>query len=281
MSGQTWTGGKRKTAPRILLYVVIAVFFVFYLTPLYVTIATALKAPADISLATTWQFPGRPHWQSFAEAFGTLRIYFQNSIILAVVATVLSAVIGAVNGYIFSKWKFRGSELIFTLFLVGMFLPYQIILIPLFQTLKALGLYGGIPGLIVAHVVYGIPITTLIFRNYYAQIPNDIVDCGKVDGAGFYKIFGRIMLPLSMPGFVVVGIWQFTQIWNEFLWGITLTQKQANPITVGLAQLAGGQAVTWNLPMAGSIIAAAPVVLIYIFLGRYFIRGLLGGSIKG
>ncbi len=265
---------------RIALYLLVGLFLLFYLVPLYMTLATALKNPAEISLAESWVFPAEPYWQSFADAFDVLGRYFLNSVILTVSATIISALVGSLNGYVFAKWGFRSSELIFTLFLLGMYIPYQIILIPLFQLLRTIGLYGGIPGLVLAHVVYGIPITTLIFRNFYAQIPQSILDSAKVDGAGFYGIYLRIMIPLSIPGFVVVGIWQFTQIWNEFLWGITLTQQSANPITVGLAQLAGGQAVTWNLPMAGSIIAAAPVVLIYIFLGRYFIRGLLGGSVK-
>jgi len=268
----------------LILTVTIAIGLItailLYLVPLYMTLATALKNPAEISLAESWRFPAQPYWQSFADAFDVLGRYFVNSVVLTVSATVLSALIGSLNGYVFAKWRFPGSELVCTLFLLGMYLPYQIILIPLFQTLRTIGLYGGIPGLIVAHVVYGIPITTLIFRNFYGQIPQSILDSAKVDGATFYGIFGRIMIPLSLPGFVVVGIWQFTQIWNEFLWGITLMQKATNPITVGLAQLAGGQAVTWNLPMEGSIIAAAPVVLVYILLGRYFIRGLLGGALK-
>lgn len=268
------------TLGRIILYVGIAVFLLFYLTPVYMALITALKDPAEISLATAWKVPDKPHWQSFPLALEELGSSFKNSVILAVTATVISSLIGAVNGYIFSKWQFKGSELTFTLFLLGMFIPYQIILIPLFQVLKTLRLYGGVPGLILAHVVYGIPITTLIFRNYYVQIPNAITDCAKVDGAGFGQIFTRIMLPLSLPGFAVTGIWQFTQIWNEFLWGVTLTKKAANPITVGLAYLAGGQAVTWNLPMAGALLAAAPVIIIFIALGRFFIRGLLGGSLK-
>jgi glucose/mannose transport system permease protein len=265
---------------RVALYLLVGLFLLFYLVPMYMTLATALKNPAEISLSEAWKFPADPYWQSFSDAFNVLGRYFLNSVILTVSGTVISALVGSLNGYVFAKWGFRSSELIFTLFLLGMYIPYQIILIPLFQLLRTIGLYGGIPGLILAHVVYGIPITTLIFRNFYGQIPQSILDSAKVDGAGFYGIYFRIMVPLSIPGFVVVGIWQFTQIWNEFLWGITLTQQSANPITVGLAQLAGGQAVTWNLPMAGSIIAAAPVVLIYIFLGRYFIRGLLGGSVK-
>ena len=189
--------------------------------------------------------------------------------------------LGSINGYVLAKWKFPGHELVFTLMLFGMFIPYQIILIPLFQTLRSIHMYGGIPGLVLAHVVYGLPITTLIFRNFYTQIPSSLTESAQIDGAGFFRLYRRIIFPLSIPGFVVVFIWQFTQIWNEFLWGVTLAKHSAQPITVGLAQLAGGEAVKWNLPMAGSILAALPVLLIYIILGRYFIRGLLAGSVKG
>jgi glucose/mannose transport system permease protein len=220
------------------------------------------------------------NWSSFSEAIDKLRPDFINSIILTICGTAGSTVLGSLNGYVFSKWKFKGSDVIFTLFLFGMFIPYQVILIPLFQTLRAMNLYGGLPGLILAHIVYGLPITSLIFRNFYAQIPTALIESARLDGAGFFSIYLRIVFPLSIPGFVVTSLWQFTQIWNEFLWGICLTRHTANPITVGLANLAGGQAVTWNLPMAGSIMAALPVLAIYIFLGRYFIRGLLAGSVK-
>ena len=261
-------------------YGALGILAVAYLLPAYMAIVTAFKLPADISLPSAWSLPARINWSSFGQAIDLLRPNFINSVILTVSATVLSTMLGSLNGYIFSKWKFAGSEIVFTLFLFGMFIPYQVILIPLFQTLRAMNLYGGLPGLILAHVVYGLPITSLIFRNFYAQIPSALVESAMLDGAGFFTIYGRIVIPLSIPGFVVTGIWQFTQIWNEFLWGICLTRHTANPITVGLAQLAGGQAVSWNLPMAGSLLAAVPVLLIYIFLGRYFIRGLLAGSVK-
>lgn len=267
--------------PKVFVYLALIVLALIYLMPIYMTIITALKPPAEINLATAWQPPSELNWGSFARAYQKLGPNFTNSLILAVSATILSALFGSLNGYVFSKWQFPSHELIFTLMLFGMFIPYQIILLPLFQTLKSINLYGGLPGLILAHVVYGIPITTLIFRNFYAQIPNSMIESAQIDGAGFFGLYRRIMLPLSIPGFVVVTIWQFTQIWNEFLWGITLTKHSANPITVGLAQLAGGQAVNWNMPMAGSIIAALPVLLIYILMGRYFIRGLLAGSVKG
>ena len=264
----------------ILLYGALILLALAYLLPAYMTVITALKLPAEISLPRLWDLPAAPNWAGFSEAVALLKPNLINSIVLTVCATLLSTVLGSINGYVFSKWKFKGSEVVFVLFLFGMFIPYQVILIPLFQTLRAINLYGGLPGLILAHVVYGLPITTLIFRNFYAQIPNALMESAMLDHAGFFAIYKEIVFPLSIPGFVVTSIWQFTQIWNEFLWGITLTRHTANPITVGLAQLAGGQAVSWNLPMAGSILAALPVLLIYIFLGRYFIRGLLAGSVK-
>ena len=268
------------TPGTVLLYVVLTLLALFFLMPAYMAAVTALKMPADISLPTSWELPPTFNWASFSEAIDLLRPNFINSIILTITATIGSTVLGSLNGYVFSKWKFKGSDVVFTLFLFGMFIPYQVILIPLFQTLRAMNLYGGLPGLILAHIVYGLPITSLIFRNFYAQIPTALIESARLDGAGFFSIYLRIVFPLSIPGFVVTSLWQFTQIWNEFLWGICLTRHADNPITVGLAQLAGGQAVSWNLPMAGSIMAAVPVLAIYIFLGRYFIRGLLAGSVK-
>ena len=269
------------TWARVLLYATLIVVVAVYVMPIYMTVITALKNPADINLATAWQVPSDLNWGSFSQAYAKLGSNIMNSVILAVTATILSAMLGSLNGYVFSKWQFKGNDIVFTLVLFGMFIPYQIILIPLFQTLRRIHMYGGLPGLILAHVVYGLPITTLIFRNFYAQIPLSLTESAQIDGAGFFKLYLSVIFPLSVPGFVVTFIWQFTQIWNEFLWGITLTKYSANPITVGLAQLAGGQAVSWNLPMAGSIIAAIPVLLIYILMGRYFIRGLLAGSVKG
>ncbi len=264
----------------VLLYGTLTILALFFLMPAYLAVVTALKMPVDINLPTAWEIPATLNWASFSQAMDLLKPNFVNSIVLTLCATAGSTVLGSLNGYVFSKWKFYGSEVVFTLFLFGMFIPYQVILIPLFQTLRAMDLYGGLPGLILAHIVYGLPITSLIFRNFYAQIPTALIESARLDGAEFFSIYFRIVFPLSVPGFVVTSLWQFTQIWNEFLWGICLTRHEDNPITVGLAQLAGGQAVSWNLPMAGSILAAVPVLCIYIFLGRYFIRGLLAGSVK-
>lgn len=266
---------------RWIIYVLLIIAVLFYLLPVYLVIVTSLKAPADINLATTWQLPETWYWQSYATAWQTFAPKLRNSLILAISATVGAALLGSLNGYILSKWRFPGANIVFPLMLFGMFIPYQSILIPLFQFLRNLGLYGSLAGLILTHIVYGLPITTLIFRNFYAEIPDEMLESAKIDGAGFFAIYAQIIFPLSVSGFVVVLIWQFTQVWNEFLFAVTLTRQASQPITVALANLAGGQAVDWNLPMAGAILAALPTLLIYIVLGRYFIRGLLAGSVKG
>ena len=265
---------------RTLLYIIIIGICIVFLLPMYITFVTAFKSPEEISFIQAWSLPSKLYGEGFKVAWERLSSGLKNSIILTVTGTVFSTIIGSLNGYVFSKWRFKKDNLIFTFLLFGMFIPYQIILIPLFQVLRSMHLYGGLAGLIIAHVVYGLPITTLIFRNFYVQIPEALIESAKMDGAGFYGIYLRIMLPLSAPGFVVTGVWQFTQIWNEFLWGVTLTRSASHPITVALAWLAGGQAIEWNQPMAGAIITALPVLLVYVLLGRYFIRGLLAGSVK-
>lgn len=266
---------------RWLTYLLLILATVFFLGPVYLVVVTALKEPAAIRLATAWQLPENWHWQSFVVAWEAFAPGLRNSLVLAVTATVVSALLGSLNGYVLSKWRFPGDTIVFPLMLFGMFIPYQSVLIPLFQFLRDAGMYGGLGGLILTHVVYGLPITTLIFRNFYAEIPDEMLEAGKIDGAGFFGLYARIVFPLSVSGFVVVAIWQFTQIWNEFLFAVTLTRRASAPITVALAQLAGGEAVRWNLPMAGAILAAIPTLIIYIILGRYFIRGLLAGSVKG
>lgn len=254
---------------------------VFYLLPVYLMLVTGMKSLNEVDLTTMWRLPSSLSIDGFKEAFNALRPYLLNSVLLAVPASLISAVLGAMNGYVLSKWRFRGSDLIFTLFLFGMFIPYQSILIPLVQFMQKINLFGGIPGLILVHTVYGIPITTLIFRNYFATLPNEIVESALIDGAGFFGVFRHIMLPLSLPSFAVVLIWQFTNIWNEFLFAIVLTRPASWPVTVALNNLAGSQIVEWNVQMAGALVAALPTLAVYIFLGRFFMRGLMAGALKG
>ena len=276
--------------PRLAIYVVLIAFAIFYLMPIYILLITGMKSYTEVSLHTMWDLPKAFSLDSFAKAwlgslnegFRGLGDNFWNSVQLAVPATIISAMLGSMNGYVLSKWKFRGSNTLFMLLLFGMFIPYQSILIPLVQLMQAIGLYGTIPGLIFVHVVYGIPITTLIFRNYYATVPSELVEAAGIDGAGILGIYRHIMFPISLPGFVVVMIWQFQSIWNDFLFGVIITSRPSvQPITVALNNLAGSYIVEWNVQMAGSLLAALPTMLVFIFLGRYFMRGLLAGSLKG
>jgi glucose/mannose transport system permease protein len=283
-------GGLRKVRwSRLPIYAVLTAFALFYLMPVYVLIVTGMKSFAEVSLYRMWNLPSGLQLDSYVRAwFGSpgefrgLSLNFMNSVYLTVPATLISAMLGSINGYVLSKWKFRGSDVLFPLLLFGMFIPYQSILIPLMQTLSKIGLYGSIPGLIFVHVVYGIPITTLIFRNYYAALPTELVEAAKIDGATIFGIYRHVLFPLSMPGFVVVMIWQFTSIWNDFLFAVTVIgNPEIQPITVALNNLAGSFVVEWNVQMAGALIAALPTLLVYIFLGRFFLRGLMAGSLKG
>jgi len=271
----------RRVITRGLIYATLIFMALLFLVPVYMTVVTSLKDREDTTLDTAWNLPTSPDLEKFEEAFDQLSGNLGNSFALVFVATIGSAVLGSMNGYVLSKWRIPGEKIIFPLILFGMFLPYQAILIPLFEFMSNLGLYGGIPGLILIHVVYGLPITTLIFRNFYIDIPDEMLEAAAIDGAGFWGLYTQIVFPLSLPGFVVVIIWQFTQIWNDFLFAIFMTTDANNPITVPLAELAGGEAVDYNLTMAGAIIAALPPLIVYIIAGRYFIRGLLAGSIKG
>jgi len=253
-------------------------------------VITGMKSFAEISLDTMWKLPVSFNFNSFSvawlgsmkEGFRGLSGSFLNSVFLVIPATVISALFGSLNGYVLTKWRFRGSDLIFTMILFGMFIPYQSIIIPLVLTLQRLHVYGTIPGLILVHIIYGIPISTLIFRNYYVTVPTEMVEASKIDGANFLGIYRWVIFPLSTPGFAVAMIWQFTSIWNDFLFGLIITPNPASqPITVALNNLAGSYIVQWNVQIAGALLTALPPILIYIFLGKFFLRGLLQGSLKG
>lgn len=275
---------------RVLLYLVLLFFVIFYLLPVYVLLVTSLKSFQEVSLKTMWNLPTRPSFESFVRAWKGDRARglrglsqnFMNSVYLTIPATLISTLLGAMNGYVLTKWRFRYSNLIFAILLYGMFIPYQSVLIPLVRVMQKIKLYGTLPGLIMTHCVFGIPITTLIFRNYYSTIPTELIEAAKIDGADFLKIFTRIVLPVSPPAFAVAAIWQFTSIWNDFLFGLVVTPNPAvQPITVALNNLAGSYFVEWNIQMAGALLTALPTLLVYIFLGRFFIRGLIAGSLSG
>ncbi len=275
---------------RVLVYVILCLFAVFYLVPIYVLVVTSLKALTEINLTHMWDLPQGFSLDSFRDAwFGSetksingLSANFYNSMLLAIPATVITSLLGSMNGYVLAKWKFPGANVIFPLILFGMFIPYQSILIPLVQTMQTLKLYGTLPGLILVHVIYGLPIATLIFRNYYAGVPSELIEAARIDGAGILGVYRHILFPISLPGFIVMMIWEFTAVWNEFLFAVVLlSNPKVQPITVALNNLAGSFSVQWNVQMAGALLAALPTLLVYIFLGRYFLRGLLAGSLKG
>jgi glucose/mannose transport system permease protein len=269
---------------RWLFALVMIMAFVFYVTPVFVMINNGLKNAQDVSVSTMWNLPDTLDIANsgFVEAWNRLAPNMRNSFVMVIPATVLSGLIGATNGYLFSKWKFRGSDTLFTLMLFGFFIPYQSVLLPMVRFLQTIGLYGTTSGLILVHVIYGLPVTTLIFRNFYANIPNELLEAARVDGAGLVTTFIRVMIPLSIPAFVVVGIFQFTNIWNDFLFGVIVVQNpDAQPVTIALNNLSGSFSVDWNVVMAGAIIAALPTLTVYVLLSRYFVRGMLAGSVKG
>lgn len=280
---------------RVILYAVLLLAAAFYLTPIYVLLVTGFKSASEALKQYNMWFPPDVisfrsfivAWEGRADTVG-LQQGFWNSVQLVVPATLISSAIGSINGYILAKWKFRGADLLFPLILFGMFIPYQSVLIPLvqsyrlFEQVTSIKLYSTITGLVLAHCIYGIPITTLIFRNYYASIPTEMIEAARVDGANIFSIYRRILLPLSAPAFVVVAIWQFTSIWNDFLFGISLANNpKIYPITVALNNIAGSFHVEWNVQMAAALLTALPPLLVYILLGRYFMRGLMAGSLKG
>ncbi|MGA8656543.1 MAG: carbohydrate ABC transporter permease [Chthoniobacterales bacterium] len=276
----------RQSLPRSiwdwLILLILFLCTLFFLTPVYVMVVTGLKQSQNVSLSTMWNLPTEVSGGGFLEAWRRLYPNLGNSLQLTIPATIISAIIGSINGYILAKWKFRGANTLFAFLVFGMFIPYQSILIPLIQFLQQIKLYGTIPGIVLVHVVYGLPITSLIFRNFFANIPSELVEAARIDGAGVIRIFLFVMLPLAAPAFVVVGIFQFTNIWNDFLFGVTiLPNPNAQPVTVALNNLSGSFSVDWNVVMAGAVIVALPTALIYILLGRFFVRGLLAGSVKG
>ena len=281
-----------KTALRIILYLLLTLFALYYLLPLFVMVTTSLKSLEEIRTGSLIALPREVTFDPWKIAWATactgiqcegLRPYFWNSVLLTVPAVLLSTLIGALNGYVIAQWRFKGANLIFSLMLFGCFIPFQVVLLPMARLLGLMGIAGTIPGLIFVHIIYGIGFTTLFFRNYYVTIPLELVKAAKVDGANFLRIFWSIFLPLSLPIIVVTVIWQFTQIWNDFLFGVSFSQSGTQPVTVALNNIVNSTTGVkeYNVDMAAAIIAALPTLLVYVVAGKYFIRGLTAGSVKG
>ena len=277
---------------RMFLYLILTVFVVYDLLPLFVMITTSLKSLEEIRTGSLIALPRNITFEAWGTAWSTactgircegLKPFFWNSIFIAIPAVIISTLIGAINGYVIAQWRFKGANIIFALMLFGCFIPFQVILLPMARVLGLIDLAGSISGLIFVHVIYGIGFTTLFFRNYYVSIPVELVKAAKIDGATFLRIFWSIFLPLSLPITVVTVIWQFTQIWNDFLFGVSFSEAGTQPITVALNNIVNSTTGVkeYNVDMAAAIIAAMPTLLVYIFAGKYFIRGLTAGSVKG
>ena len=269
------------TRARRFQFAFLVLMIPLFILPFYVMISAAFKTSAQADVLFMWELPSPFTLDGIQQAWTSLAPNFKNSFLMVIPAVVISTMLGSFNGYLLSKFEFRGSNILFTVMLVGMFIPYQTVLIPMVKFLQMVHLYGTIPGLILVHVVYGLPITTLIFRNYYVAIPKALVEAASMDGAGIIRTYLYVILPLSIPGFVVAGIFQFTNIWNDFLFGIVVIPSPSmQPVTAALNNLSGTQTVDWNIVMAGALIAAVPTAVAYLLLGRFFVQGLTAGSVK-
>ena len=267
---------------RIILYILLAYFLFIFILPFWACVTTALKTKKDVIFTLPLQPPPSLTVEPLKEAFDELKRPLLNSFLFTLFATIFSCILGSINGYILAKIRFRGSELVFLLLAIGIFIPYQTVLIPLVITMSRLRLYNSISGLILAHTAYGIPICTLLFSNFYEELPDSLIMAAKTDGAGIWTIYRRIVLPLSLPMFAVTGVFQFTSIWNDFLFGIVLARgTEARPASVALANLKGTTTVSWNVLMAGAWWYALPVVIVFLILGKYLIRGYMTGAVKG
>jgi glucose/mannose transport system permease protein len=266
---------------RVAKYLALFLLVCFFLMPVYALVVTSLKDPAEVSVITMWRLPSSFSLENFRIVWPKLQHGFVNSVILVIPASLVSSILGAANGFVLSKWRFPGADFVFPVILFGMFIPYQAVLIPMFQFMKSMNLYGGLDGLILVHIIYGLPITTLIFRSYFASISDEVIEAAKVDGAGMLRTFFFVALPIAPPAFAVAMIWQFTSAWNDFLFGLVLTRTEYNPITVALNNIAGGQTVPFNQAMASALLACVPTIAVYVLLGRFFMRGLMAGALKG
>ena len=277
---------------RVFTYGLLLVAALFFLAPMYVMLATSFKDAEQIRSGNLLSLPTGLNLESWSLAWSSactgvdcrgLAPYFWNSVIMAVPAVLISTAWGALNGYVLSMWKFRGSEVLFGFLLFGVFMPFQVVLLPMSQVLGWLGISSSIGGLVLVHCLAGMAGTTLFFRNYYTAVPRELVNAARIDGAGFWRIFWRIVLPMSTPILMVTLIWQFTNIWNDFLFGVAFSGADSKPVTVGLNNMANttSSVKAYNVDMAAAIIAGLPTMLVYVLAGQYFVKGLTAGAVKG
>lgn len=277
---------------QVVLIILMGIFAVYYLTPLYVMIVNSVKHLAEIRQGNMMAVPGEFTFQYWKKAWNTAQIgvnptglkpYFWNSIKMVIPSVAISTLMGALSGYVLSKWRIRNVRLLLGLILFGAFIPFQIVLIPMARTLGILKLAGTTGGLIFVHVVYGVSFTTLFFYSAYVTLPNELIQSAQVDGAHFFQIFWKIILPNSAAVIMVTIIWQTTNIWNDFLFGASFGDAFSQPMQVAVNNLVSSSTGVkeYNVHFAGALMAALPTLLIYFISGRYFVRGLMSGSVKG
>ena len=282
---------RRRLTSRVIIYGILIIFALIYVVPLIIVVLNSFREQAEIARNGLIALPQSFRLDAWASAWDSyciggacegMKQYFYNSLWMTIPATIISTACGAVNGYILSKWRFPGSEILFTCMLLGVFMPGQISLMPWAFILGNIGLSNSTQGLILIHIVQGLSFTTLFCRNYYLSIPDDLIKAARIDGAGFWRIFWKIVLPLSPPILIVTVIWQFTGIWNEYLFGVVFTSGSQQPITAALVALTAGSqtATAYDVMSAAVLIGALPPLLVYFFGGKYFVRGLTQGAIK-
>ncbi|SDX34543.1 carbohydrate ABC transporter membrane protein 2, CUT1 family (TC 3.A.1.1.-) [Collimonas sp. OK242] len=291
-SNTIYNENSKLSVGRVVIYGLLILCALYYLAPLYVMLSTSVKTLDEIRSGNLLSLPMSPTGAAWGKAWSTactgvdcngLEPFFWNSIKISVPAVLISTLLGSLNGYVLAHWRFRGSEVLFTALMVGCFIPFQVVILPMARLLGTVNLANTTTGLVFVHIVYGIAFTTLFFRNYYVTVPEELVKAARIDGAGFFMTYRKIIFPLSLPIFMVCFIWQFTQIWNDFLFGVVFGGSDAKPVTVALNNLVNtSTGVTeYNVNMAAAIIAALPTLVVYLLAGKYFVRGLTAGAVKG
>ncbi|MDR7221166.1 carbohydrate ABC transporter permease [Aminobacter aminovorans] len=293
LSGPQGPKPRRRFSRRnIFIYGTLALVAVYYLLPLYVMVVTSLKGMPEIRLGNIFSPPVEITFEPWVKAWSTactglncdgLSRGFWNSVRITVPSVFLSIAIASINGYALANWRFKGAEVFFTVLVVGAFIPYQVMLYPIVIVLREIGLYGSLWGLVLVHTIFGMPILTLLFRNYFASLPEELFKAARVDGAGFWTIYLRIMLPMSLPIFVVAIILQVTGIWNDFLFGVVYTKPDTYPMTVQLNNIVNAvQGVKeYNVNMAATLLTGLVPLVIYFISGKLFVRGIAAGAVKG
>lgn len=291
---EPWGAKPRRTLSgrNIMLYGTLLVAALYYLLPLYVMVVTSLKGMPEIRIGSIFSPPLEVTFEPWAKAWASactglncdgLSRGFWNSVRITIPSTLISILVASVNGYALANWKFKGADIFFTILIVGAFIPYQVMLYPIVIVLREMGIYGTLTGLVIVHTIFGMPILTLLFRNYFSSLPEELFKAARIDGAGFWQIYFRIMLPMSLPIFVVAMILQITGIWNDFLFGVVFTRPEYYPMTVQLNNIVNSvQGVKeYNVNMAATLLTGAVPLIVYFVSGRLFVRGIAAGAVKG